>query len=125
MSLETTTRNTCKKNEFVAPEKSEHTIKHTTQYPNNTDETDRYISIQSKNNNDQELNELPFLNRFLGSLVGFAKRFWKKIREYNPLTQFFNTLEQIRCFKHIENAKHRNRANTEEELKEKKIAIND
>ena len=118
MTLETTTRNTCKRNEFVAPEKSEYRIRHITQCTNNTDETDKYISTQGENINDQELNELPFLNRLFGSLADFAKRLWKKIREYNPLTKFFNTLEQVRCFKHIENAKDRNGVKTEEELKE-------
>src|SRR3989338_5995708 len=118
MALETTTRNTCTKNEFVVPEKTEYRIRHTTQCTNNTDETDEYISTQNKNNNAPESNQPSVSKRFFASVVDFCKRLWREIRENNPLTIFFNALEKARCHKHIENAKNRNGAKTEEELKD-------
>ncbi len=55
-------------------------------------------------------------NIFKG-LLNFGRCVWKVARELNPLTHLFNLIEKIRCSGHIEKAKERNGARTNEEIK--------
>ncbi len=118
MTLETITRTACNKSSFAASETAKEAFGETNQCTYNTGKTDQYVPSWDQNNINSELNQPSIAKRFFASAMDFCKRLWKEIRENNPLTIFFNTLEKIRCHKYIENASKRNGAKTEEELKE-------
>lgn len=56
------------------------------------------------------------LKKFVGIIVDALRLAWKFIRRFNPLTQFFNFVESVRCARYISQAASRNGARTEKEL---------
>ena len=67
---------------------------------------------------DHNHSERQFLLKAIGrNVINFLRQIWKAVRIFNPFTVFFKVLDEIRCQRHVQDARCRYGAKTNEEIK--------